>query len=275
LKLGTAVLIGLAVLAEPAAAEPLVVRGNRLFVAAEVNGHPVEALLDSAAEISVADSGAAPGLGLGSGEAVVARGSGGSQAARIVPSAKIAALGLTIADTPVAVTDLSDISARLVGRPVALILGGEFFAAARFRIDIAGQEIAVLQPPAVPQGVELKLHDHAGIKAIPVSSGAVKLLADFDLGNGSDVLVSTATVRRLGLAAVGYEPAGGIGGANLRAVVFIPELTIAGRRFERVRAHVDPGKNAGEVNVGVKLLREFTIVTDFSGGKVWLHWKRP
>lgn len=254
-----------------ALADPLVVRGDRLFVGAEVNGQAVEALLDSGAEISVADAAAAPALGLGAGDAVAVKGSGGSQAARIVPSARIAALGVSITNTPVAVTDLSDISARLVGRRVDFILGGEFFAATRLLIDIDAGQIAIVPPGTTPQGVELPLSDHAGIKAIKVSSGATELPAEFDLGNGSDVLISRAAADKLELVPAGMEPAGGIGGGGQRTVVFIPELTIAGRRFAHVRAHVDPGKDTASLNVGVKLLRAFVIVTDFAGGKVWLQ----
>lgn len=261
--------------AQAIAAEPLIVRGDRLFVQAQVNGHPVEALLDSGAEISLADSGAAPALGLGGGEDVSVVGSGGSQSAWIVPSVRIEALGVAIADTPVGVTDLKDVSARLVGRPVDFILGGELFAARRLRIDIEGGDIAVQPPGDTPEGNELALRDHAGIKAFEVQVGNSPLLADFDLGNGSDVLVSAAAAARLGLEPVGMEPAGGLGGGQLRAVVFIPELRIGGVRFEHVRAHIDPEASAGELNIGVRLLRHFVIVSDFANNRLWLQRREP
>lgn len=266
-------LLALAALVLPisvALADPLVVRGNRLFVAASVNGHPVEALLDSAAEISVADAAAADGLGLGAGDDITARGSGGTQKARLVPSADLAALGVAIKGVPVAVVDLSDVSARLVGRRIEFILGRDFFGSARLAIDIEAGVISVLPAATVPDGRELAITEHDGIVAIPVDAGGLAVQADFDLGNGTGVLISQALSKRLALKPVGLEPAGGIGGSKLREVVYLPSLTIAGRRFEHVRAHVDPLENAGDLNIGVPQLRQFRIVTDFAAGKVWL-----
>lgn len=269
-RTGLAALLVAAAFASAAQAEPLGVRGDRLFVSASVNGHPVEALLDSAAELSFADAAAAPALGLGSGTQVTARGSGGNQDAYVVPAADIAALGVTMKGVPIGVIDLRDVSARLVGRPVQFILGHDFFTATRLAIDIEGGTIEALPAGSVPAGVELAIRDHHGISAIPVEAAGQQVLADFDLGNGTGVIISKAFAERLHLQVVGIEPAGGIGGSKPREVVYLPVLIIAGRRFEHVRCHIDPQDNAGDLNIGVGILRHFRIVTDFAAGKVWL-----
>ncbi len=269
-RLGLIALAAAALLPSAANADPLVVRGDRLFVTAEVNGHQVEALLDSAAELSFADKGAAQQLGLGTGEDVTARGSGGNQRAYVAPAADISAIGIKLKGVPVGVTDLGDISARLIGKRVIFILGHDFFAASRLSIDIEGGTIEQFASGATPVGVELSVTDHDGISSIPVEVGGLKAMADFDLGNGTGVLISKSFAERLRLPVVGLEPAGGIGGSKLRKVVFLPSLTIAGKRFEHVRCRVDPQNNAGDLNIGVGLLRYFLIVTDFGAGKVWL-----
>src|SRR5579862_5804936 len=98
--------------AADAARVPLAVRADRLFLSIEVNGQPIEALLDSAAESSLIDPSLAGDLKLAvSGQAAV-RGSGGEQVARFAHvSVQVASLRLT--DVTVAVVDLGDVSRRL------------------------------------------------------------------------------------------------------------------------------------------------------------------
>lgn len=256
--------------AAPADADRLDVRGDRLFLAVKVNGHPVEALLDSAAELSVADADFARELHLADGQAVTAQGSGGQQDAQIVPGVLIQAAGVALRDTPIGVTDLGEVGQRLTGRTLNFILGRDFFSAARLKIDIRGGTIEPLDPGDTATGIELALTEHHGISAIPALVGNKPVQADFDLGNGTGLLVSAALARDLGLRVIGVEPAGGLGGAKPREVVYLPELTIAGRRFTHLRAHIDPTASAGAINVGVALMRNFTITTDFEQHKIWL-----
>jgi predicted aspartyl protease len=259
-----------ALVSVPAQADQLKVVGNRLYLSASVNGHPVEALLDSAAEISISDVAASSRLGLEHGTEVTARGSGGEQQARVVPEADVAALGVTLKGVPLAIIDLSDVGARLLGRRIDFILGRDFFDATRLAIDIAAGSIAVVPGTERPAGAELALTEHDGIVSIPVEFGGKTVQADFDLGNGTGVLISKAQAQLAGLRIVGLEPAGGIGGATARAVVYLPSLIVAGKRFTHVRAHIDPQDNAGDLNIGVPQLRQFHIVTDFAAKKVWL-----
>jgi hypothetical protein len=79
-------------------------RGSRLSVAAKINGKPVNALLDSAAELTLIDSKWARTLKLGQGKSATGQGSGeASFEAQLVEGVTLEALGLQLAGQTVAV----------------------------------------------------------------------------------------------------------------------------------------------------------------------------
>ena len=259
-------------MAIPAQAEELIVKGDRLFVPAEVDGLPVLALLDSGAEISVFNSTFAEDLQFGEGEEVSARGTGASStAAVLVKGQSVTALGREIELPVSAVMDLTDIEQRLIRAPLPMIMGRELFDAGRVSLDISRGLIGWYPEGAPVTGVELELTAAHGIETIPVEFGSgVSVAADFDLGNGSGLLISSDLARQLDLKPVGVEPGGGIGGESGRLVTYVPELMIAGETFRNIRAHVSDGMQV-PANVGVGLLRNFLIVTDFPNRRVWLQ----
>lgn len=262
-------------LAAPAAADPLELFNGRLFVDATLNGEPVRALLDSGAEMSVVDDDRAARLGLVPNGAAIARGSGAqAMEARFARGVTIAAAGVTLADRTVAVLDLGEVSARLIGRDVALIVGRELFDAARLRIDIEGGRID--RCTCAPRGVRLGVTDRRGIPTVPVTiEGGEPVQADFDLGNGSGVLIGRAYAERIGVAApdriVARRSGGGLGGAVERDIVVLRGLTLAGREFREVEAAIDPAPDAADLNIGTSILRNFIITTDFAEGAIWLE----
>ncbi len=251
-------------------AESLEVRRDRLFITVAVAGERVEALLDSGAEMSVFDRETAQRLRIAGGAEVDARGTGAASArAQIVQNVAIRAMDRDLMAPMAAVMDLSDVGSRLLNRPLAMILGRELFDAGRITIDIEQGKVDWLGDEAVPRGVMLELTRSHGIETIPVQFGPSSAVpADFDLGNGSGLLISSALSEKLGLQPAGVEPSGGIGGAVPRLVVYVPDLTIAGKTFHHVRAHVVKDMEV-PANVGVGILREFVIVTDFPGRRVW------
>jgi predicted aspartyl protease len=258
-------------------AERLELFHDRLFVAVTVNGIRTAALLDSAAELTVLDDDFARRLGLTVAGAATAHGSGAStMAARFADHVRIAAAGVSL-EEQVAVLDLGEVSGRLIGRPVDLLLGRELFDNGRLRIDIAGGTIA--RTDRAPHGVRLPLSEHRGTPAIPASiEGLAPTQAVFDLGNGSDVLIGRAYAELAGLTAPGrivaHEAGGGLGGARPRDIVMLRRLTLAGRTFRNIRAAIDPGETASDLNLGTRILRHFLIVTDFPRGAIWLEPRR-
>ena len=249
--------------------------GSRLLVAARINGRPVRALLDSAAEATLLDREFARSLGLAAGTAVTARGSGAAEVdATLVSGVTLEAAGLTLLGQTVAIVDLADVGHRLLGGRVDAILGRELFDAARLRIDIGHGTIEAVDRAAAPPGERCALETRNGIGTflVRVEDGA-PVRATFDLGNGSKVLIGEAYARRAGLLAaraVTTERGGGLGGETTLEVITLTSLELAGRRFGNVPATIDRQPTATDVNVGTSLLRHFLITTDFAAHALWL-----
>jgi hypothetical protein len=220
-------------------------------------------------------------VGLAGGKDVTARGSGKStQQAQLVDGVTLEALGVTLTKQTVAVMDLSDVGRRLLGGPLDVVLGRELFDAARLVIDIESKTIRVMGANETPRGVRLPLESHRGIETVPVRiEDGPDVQADFDFGNGSGVLLGSDYVTRMKMLddgrAVAAEKGGGLGGEQERKVITIRSLTIAGRRFENLRAAIDPEPKGPDANVGISILRHFVVTTDFRGRAVWLEPRQP
>lgn len=263
--------------ATPANPSALRVRGDRLFVTARLNGVETEdALLDSGAELSLIDTAFAERAALLTAGTETARGTGGSEQVTFAQGVTLEAAGIRLEDRTVAVLDLQGLAQRLVGAPLSMIVGREVFDAARLRIDIQGGQITPVDRQSEPPGARLSMQTHRGLQTIPVSvEGAGPVQADFDLGNGSEVLVGAAYAERAGLLApsriIGQKLGGGIGGEVVRDLVRLREIEIAGTRFTGVTAAIDRSETAADLNVGVRILRNFRMTVDFDQDLVWLE----
>jgi hypothetical protein len=252
-------------------------RGGRLLVGVRVNHVPVEALLDSAAEMSFIDPAFAKRLGLSAAAAVAAQGSGAAAVdAGLVPGVRLEAFGLTLTDQTLAITDLADVGARLLHRRIDMILGREVFDAARLQIDIVHRRLRVVSTAREPRGVRLALTTQRGIETLSVRlEGGAPVQAALDLGNGSQVLVGAALAARLHLLhdgrAVRRAAGGGLGGAQQRQLITLRTLEVAGCSFGAVPAAIDAKESATDLNLGVSILRHFLITTDFAQHLVWLE----
>ena len=264
-----------------AAAETLTVRGDRLFVSVRVNGVEAEALLDSAAELSLLDDDFARRLGLQTANpnGETAKGTGGESDVSFADGVSIEAAGATLAGRTVAVLDLADISARLVGAPLDMVLGREFFSSGRVFIDVEKGRIRTLLRDSEPSGVRLELKESRGLETMPISiEGGPPVEAEFDLGNGSGMLIGAGYAKQEGLDAperiIGVRKGGGVGGEVTRKVVRLKDVEIAGAHFTDVVAAIDETETASEANVGVGLLRNFVMTIDFPQSAVWLEPRR-
>jgi predicted aspartyl protease len=253
-----------------AGAEPLKFVNGRLFIPAKINEVTTEALLDSGAEATLIDPKLAAAAKFPEGKPQVMKGSGGSAPARIVEGVTVRAVGVELHPEAVVVLDMADLSNRLIKRPTQAIVGRELFDAARLNIDISRGDIAVVGSDAEPKGQKLSLTPHAGIEAIPVKANGASAQAEFDLGNGSDVMISRALVTKLGLKVVGKKQGGGIGGAVDRDLVRLSSLEVGGKQFRDVVAVIDDQPSHNDMNVGTAILKNFRITTDFKNRAVWL-----
>lgn len=252
-----------------------------MLVEVRLNGAPVQALLDSAAEMSLIDHALAQRLGLIPGAAVAAHGSGADPVdAGLVPGVRLEAFGLALADQTVAVTELSDVGARLLHHRLDMILGREIFDAARLQIDLAHHRLRVVSTEREPGGARLALTTQRGIETLSVRlEGGTVVQAALDLGNGSEVLLGGALAERLNVLHDGRpvksEMGGGLGGATRRQIITLRSLEVAGCRFEAVPAAIDAQSSATDLNLGVSVLRHFLITTDFAAHLVWLEPAAP
>lgn len=263
-------LILAAMAAAPAAAVPFELTNDRMYVPVVVNGYPTTALLDSGAEATVIDSATSQAAGLGKGEAVVLKGSGGTQIAHFLGGVTVRAFGLELKDREMVVSDLSDVSKRLAGRPIPMILGRELFDAGLVRIDYAGRDIGLLDAGTAPEGVRLPLTTVHGIEAFPLRLGDRDVQVEFDTGNGSGPLISRALADTLKLKPIGKKSGGGLGGAVERQLVELPPFTLAGRDYRNLVAAVDELPNAADLNFGTSILKDFVVTADFAGHVLYL-----
>lgn len=226
--------------------------GSRLMLEAKINHHSADALLDSAAEATILDRKFARVLNLTGGQRQEGHGSGqASFDTTLVNGVTLEALGLSLENQSVAVADLEDVGRRLLNRPISVILGREIFDAARLRIDIDRRQIAVVSRDQAPHGVQLALTTEHGVETVPVRvEDGAPVRATFDLGNGSHILISRSFAMRLGVLtdgrAVSAERGGGLGGETTRQVVTLRSIEIAGRKFDRVQAAIDPQASASD-----------------------------
>ena len=280
LWLAALTLAGCATFSEPNERGPeagLEIVNNRLFVPTLVNGLATEALLDSAAEMTILDDDFARRLSLVATGTATAHGSGeAAMEARFVDNVDIGMGGIQLRGARVAVLDLGEMSRRLAGRRVDLIVGRDLFDAGRLRVDIEGRMVTALAPGEAVSGEQLPLGNHRGLPTIPASvEDHEPVQAVFDTGNGSEVLIGHDYAERIGLTSperiVERRSGGGLGGALERDIVVLRNLRVAGREFHDVRAAIDPGETASDLNIGTSILREFVITTDFPGQAVWLE----
>jgi len=249
--------------------------GGRLMLAAQVNGHAVDALLDSGAEASFLDRSFGQKIGLVGAGSVAAKGSGEKNFT--VPLAKgvtLSAAGVTMRDQTIAVSDLSDVGRRLFGHPLDMILGREIFDAARLRIDIGKSQLEVLDDKTEPRGTRLETKTVNGIEVFPVRVEGEQTLAAIDTGNGTNVLVGGVYAKRRGFLtdgrAVTQDKGGGLGGETIRKVVPLKTLEVAGVTLKDVPGSIDEGDSATDLNVGIAVLKHFVITTDFRVHALWL-----
>jgi Aspartyl protease len=257
-----------------ASADALRLHNSRIFISVTVNGMSTEALLDSAAEMTFIDQGFATTLKLAPEGGETVKGSGGQSQVRFAKGVNVEAAGVQLPGLTVALLDMTDLSQRLVDTRLSMILGREFFDAARVQIDMVGGTIRKLDRAVAPDGIRLPLTSERGIESAPCKVNGVATRADLDLGNGSEVLIGRAFAERHGLLnpenIVERKQGGGIGGGIVRDIVELKELEFAGVKFANVRAAIDPQPTAGEVNVGTSILRRFVLVIDYADRAVWM-----
>ncbi len=257
--------------------------GTRISLQGSVNGVAVPILLDSGSEATVLDKTWAEQHGIKASGSASGVGTGGRTEVALATGVSIRIGDLELKDLTVAIIDLSGVERRL-GRPLPVILGKEAFTDLAVSLDfqaktIAFTDAAAFTPP--PGATAVPIMAVNGIRTVPVSiEGRPPVPMDFDLGNGSPLLINSGFWKPAGLLTDGRpsskQLSGAVGGMKTRDVITVRSLIFAGVTFTQIPAELfgDEAKDAdGTVslgNIGMPILSRFLLTTDFAHDRIWL-----
>ncbi|MBC6982311.1 aspartyl protease family protein [Caulobacter sp. 17J80-11] len=256
--------------------------GNRIYIPAAVNGTPVQVLLDSGAEATVLDKRFAEKLGLKTVGELPAEGTGGSSTAALATGVDVVIGDMTLKNLTVAIIDLSEVEKR-IGRPMPVILGKEAFNQLAVDIDFASHRIAFHDPAKLvppPGAVAVPVKEVGGLRAVEVSvEGRPPVLLDFDIGNGSPLLLYSSfwePQKLMDGRPASKALAGAIGGAREQGMVTVKSLSFGGVEFRDIptvlstpgAAAVDSDRTFG--NLGLPVISRFRLITDYPKDTLYL-----
>lgn len=256
--------------------------GSRIYIPAALNGHETHVLLDSGAEATVLDKAYAESIGLKPTAIVPAVGTGGRDVAELASGVTIRIGSVELRDMTVALIDLKPIAA-MIGKPLPVILGKEALNALVVDLDFGAKTIAFQDPAHFkpgPGAVAVPVTSVGGIHAIPaMMEGQGPVLMDFDLGNGSPLLVFPnhwKPHRMLEGRPSSKSLSGAIGGLKARDVATVRTLTLAGVTFRDIPAVFGEddasafGSTRTAGNIGMPILSRFQLTTDYTRERLLL-----
>jgi aspartyl protease/PDZ domain-containing protein len=255
---------------------------ERIFIPSTVNGHPVNLILDSGAGISVLDSAFAKSAKIKGGGSIGVMGVGGNSTMQLAPNLQVKMGGLTLSPITAGLIDLSGVSVDM-GHPLPLILGKEVLNQLVIDIDFQHHKIAFRDPlgfSGPPGALRLELGRHGDNHTVPVSvEGAAPVPFDFDLGNGSPLIVYAAYRDRAHLLDGKRQSltlTSGVGGAKPDKMATVGSIALGGVQMTQIpAAFPDAGNDAVSSdrtagNIGLPVFKRFRLMTDYPHNAVWL-----
>lgn len=250
-----------------------------VIVAAQVNGSPVQALLDSGAQSSVIDRDLAMRMGLPLSviPPIVALGvSGKRQLGRTTAlDVRLGALRLGLR---AAVLELNAISVAS-GLPFGLMLGQDVLQALVADIDFPAGRLSLHDPaayrlptgalpaPARLQGREL---------LVPVTIEATALDLVLDTGASGAISLAADVAEAAGLLAgreVGEGRSISFGGVSQNRIVQARHVAFAGRSYADTAVQIYPARAGGMIPkglLGVEMLKRYRVILDQGHGRLHL-----
>ena len=258
------------------------VDSKRVFIPARVNGRESMLLLDSGAETTVLGHEVADGAGIRCSGQIGMQGAGGSDVAALCKGVSIQLGNATIGNIVATELDL-DAVGRVVGIPIAAILGQEIFNALVVDIDFDKRKIAFIAHSSfnVPEGAQrVALKPVSGNRVLDISvEGKPPIPVFFDLGNGSPLdLFPSYWQRQHLLANRAHEDSqtGGAGGKKPVIVATLARVSLANFTFQNVptnftaEAATTENSNLVKGNLGMPIYSRFRLVTDYAADALYL-----
>ena len=259
----------------PAAAQPRVayaLRQGKLFAPARIDGHAVEAMIDTGADVTVLDVGLARRAGIRARGVALVRGAQNLALARRA-AVEVGFGGVDTELDRVLVVDFEE----ALGQPIAAALGRDILS--RFLLDFDFDEglISAIRPgtygpPAGATRLDLGAPGGRPIVELEVEGG--RLSALLDTGSEQPLILSPAPAERLRLLQgrrVSTEALGGYGRDAVAERATAASVRFGGVQFRGVPFLVAPRPLGVEAILGLPLLARFLATLDLSAAQLWLR----
>ncbi|WP_373997421.1 retropepsin-like aspartic protease [Brevundimonas intermedia] len=255
-------------------ASPFEVRNNAILLQAQIDGHPVTAMVDNGADISVIDEATARALGIRLSEWTeqVITPTSSEGIVRRAHDVTLAVPGQFSINTETMATDLSALSA-LVGKKVDLVLGAEIVSNLTVVLDTGTGHIYFKGPGGIdlPDGVSVPLTDNAILDA-DLNDHPLRL--SIDLGRLGGPLLTEDAWSRAGLSqlpTVDTEIVDAFGRRNRVKTTRGVELTFSHRSvISDVSVSSLPTSCSCDGVIGYETLKAEGILLDLSNKKLTL-----
>jgi len=251
------------------------VHDRQILFPIAVNGHPAEAWLDSGAGASVLDAAFAKALGVTLGGGIQAHGVAGGVAGVHQARVDLQAGDLAMSGRRVAVMDLSAV-ARIVPRPVQVLLGRDVFDQAVVDIDFQRRRIGLIPRASFvpPPGRPVSLRPSGDLRSLPIVVAGVPTEAILDLGNAGGLLLDRDFAEAHHLLAdhrLSTELAVGADGPRESVQACLDRVRLGGVSFDGVPTVAEVGLTTrAPANLGLQLLSRFRLTIDFAGDRIWM-----
>ena len=258
-------------------------RGNRIFLKGTVNGHPVDIMLDSAAERTVMDRSLAQELGMKSAGTMQAPAATSMETFDVIKDTDVSVAGLTLGKLSIWGGDLKFTAAQ-VGHKIDLVLGAEAFKAALVDIDFEARRIAFHDPAKfhIPPGFRsmavVPEPGSDGIRTIMLSiEGKAPVATIFDLGSSIPMTISQPYEQAEQF--LNGRPstdilAGGVGGLTPHDVATLHSIKLGDTELRDVPAMFNRGADelprTGAL-VGIDVFSRFRLITDYRHDALYLQ----
>lgn len=248
---------------------------DRLLVMLRVGAAPpIPVVFDTGTNANVLDIGVADRLGLpatGPSEAVDGEG-------RTVGGRQVALRGASLGGVAIADGAASAIPYDLTDE--VGIFGPNSFPGRLVRIEFASHRVSVMERSVTTlphcasylYSSAFSFHNKADdtLPTTEVRIGATKIVAAVDTGNNQGLLLPLSYIKKLPLEAppvpAGVARSAG-GAAPVLKARIASDITIAGQTFHRPEVRFLPHHKP---NVGLSILRDFTLIFDPTGQRDWL-----